>query len=241
MIAGLLAISGLLAACGEDTTDSDVISKKNSHEDDVSINEDKTFDATELYVQKPIIYIYPEQETDVTVDLTLKNGEFTCVYPKALEKDEACNSIEWEVTAYPDGTLVSKDTGIELYSLYWEGKEVHTADFSTGFCIKGENTADFLNTTLRKLGLNSKETEEFILYWLPKLQKNKYNIISFDTNSYNDSAELNIIPTPDNIIRVMMNYKAADNYIDIPEPNIDTPDRNGYTVVEWGGTEFTEQ
>ena len=31
------------------------------------------------------------------------------------------------------------------------------------------------------LGLNENESEEFIIYWLPKLEANKYNLIRFQT------------------------------------------------------------
>ena len=31
------------------------------------------------------------------------------------------------------------------------------------------------------LGLNDREAEEFIVYWLPKLEENKYNLIRFET------------------------------------------------------------
>ena len=31
------------------------------------------------------------------------------------------------------------------------------------------------------LGLNEREAEEFIIYWLPKLESNKYNYIRFAT------------------------------------------------------------
>mgnify|MGYP000096168363 FL=1 len=46
---------------------------------------------------KPVIYLYPEAETDVTVTLDY-DGELTCVYP-------VMNGNSWMVTASPDGTL----------------------------------------------------------------------------------------------------------------------------------------
>ena len=49
---------------------------------------------------KPVIYLYPEKETDVEVVLDYA-GELTCVYPEYNGK--------WEVTAFPDGTLIGKN------------------------------------------------------------------------------------------------------------------------------------
>ena len=40
---------------------------------------------------------------------------------------------------------------------------------------------------LAKLGLTERESEEFIIYWLPKLEKNKYNYIRFATKEEIDT------------------------------------------------------
>ena len=45
-----------------------------------------------------------------------------------------------------------------------------------------------------------------------------------------------ITPTPDTIIRVLMEYKPINSKIDIKEQKLKTPKRKGFTVVEWGGT-----
>lgn len=103
---------------------------------------------------KPVIYLYPEAETDISVNLDL-DGELTCTYP---DYDDG-----WQVTASPDGTLKDKNRKIYNY-LYWEGKADTEYDFSKGFCVKGEDTAEFLEEALYKLGLNRKEANEFIVY-----------------------------------------------------------------------------
>ncbi|MEI3400922.1 MAG: hypothetical protein V8R51_00505 [Clostridia bacterium] len=43
---------------------------------------------------------------------------------------------------------------------------------------------------------------------------------------------------PDTLIRVLMQYKPLDKYMEVKEQELVTPDRNGFTVVEWGGTEI---
>jgi hypothetical protein len=37
-----------------------------------------------------------------------------------------------------------------------------------------------------------------------------------------------------------MTYKALDEPIDIEEQQLETPVREGFTVVEWGGTEIND-
>ena len=162
------------------------------------------------------------------------NGELTCTYPKYN------NETGWNVTAYPDGTLVNKE-GQEYNYLYWEGLTNADWDMSTGYCVKGEDTAKFLEVKLAELGLNRKEANEFIVYWLPQMETNKYNLIAFQTDAYTEAAKLNVEPTPDSIIRVFMVYKSLGEYIDIEAQEFDVPKREGFTVVEWGGTEVTNR
>lgn len=179
----------------------------------------------EYLVYKPVIYLYPESETDVEVILDYA-GELTCVYPEYDGK--------WEVTAFPDGTLVD-GTGLEYNYLYWEGVGGISPDFSEGFCISGEDTARFLEASLAKLGLNRREANEFVVYWLPQMQVNKYNLISFQFENYCEAAELTVTPAPDTIIRVFMSWKPLEEKIDIVPQELLSTERHGFTLVEWGG------
>ena len=54
----------------------------------------------------------------------------------------------------------------------------------------------------------------------------------------NDNMQLNITPSPDSIIRIVMEFKALDKEINVKEQILQTPQRNGFVVVEWGGTEI---
>ncbi|MBR5273441.1 MAG: hypothetical protein IKU25_08665 [Clostridia bacterium] len=181
-----------------------------------------------MVYDKPVIYLYPEKKTDVTVTLDL-DGRLTCTYP--------AYDSGWTVTASPDGTLTDKNGQTYNY-LYWEGETSVQYDLSKGFCVKGEDAAQFLETALFELGLNRREANEFIVYWLPLMEQNPYNIISFQSDVYTDSARLEINPEPDTLIRVFMAWQASDDFVDIPAQDLSTPERVGFTVVEWGGTEI---
>jgi len=64
------------------------------------------------------------------------------------------------------------------------------------------------------------------VYWLPKLEKNKYNYIRFASNEeIEENMPLEINPNPDTIIRVMMTFKALDNPIKVEEQKLKTPAR----------------
>lgn len=179
--------------------------------------------------RKPVIYLYPlEDNTMIDVSLELNDAELTCTYPKYNDG--------WSVVADRDGLI--KTGGKEYNYLYWEGKSYGHSDIEQGFCVKGSDTAEFLEEKLSELGLNRREANEFIVYWLPLMEQNEYNVISFDTAEYENHYKLNVNPKPDSLIRVFMTWYAADEKIDIEPQTITTPTREGFTVVEWGGSEI---
>ena len=176
---------------------------------------------------KPVIYLYTEQETEVTVKLDY-SGTLTATYPEYNDG--------WTVTAQPDGTLTDS-SGKSYNYLFWEGKTNTEYDFSKGFCVAGEDTAEFLENALSQLGLTRREANEFIVFWLPRMQKNEYNLIAFQDKAYTDSAVLDISPQPDSVLRVFMAWKSLDKAVYIEPQEFDSFQRSGFTVVEWGGCE----
>ena len=177
-------------------------------------------------MDKPVIYLYPEEKTDVSVQLDY-DGTLTCTYPAYRDG--------WTVTALPDGTLTDS-SGQSYNYLYWEGKCRAEYDFSHGFCVTGSDTAAFLEDALAQLGLTRREANEFIVYWLPLMQDNPYNLITFQTDRYTQTARLSIDPAPDTLLRIFMVWKPLDNAVDIAPQTLTAPERSGFTVVEWGGS-----
>ena len=181
---------------------------------------------------KPIVYLDPEAETDVNVTLGYPES-VTHAYPKY--------DGSWRVRALPDGTLTDLKTGRELYSLYYENvSAVPLPQTGEGFVVRGEDTAAFLEEKLALLGLTDREAEEFIVYWLPRLEDNAWNYIRFATPA-ELAAEmpLTIEPKPDTLIRVLMLWRVLDGPIEVAEQPLETPTRTGFTAVEWGGTEIS--
>lgn len=176
---------------------------------------------------KPVIYLYPEQETEVEVRLDYR-GRLTVTYPEYRDG--------WRVTAKPDGTLTDAD-GNEYSYLFWEGESGAEYDFSEGFCVRGHDTAEFLCEKLSLLGLTPREYNEFIVYWLPKMKGNPYNVISFQREAYTERAALTVSPAPDTVLRVFMAYYPSETPVTIPAQTLTPTKRNGFTLVEWGGAE----
>jgi hypothetical protein len=208
----LIILTLSLAACGGD--------KKES----------KKTNPAEETMGKPVIYLYPTAEQKTSVKLNLK-GTLTTTYPDYKEG--------WNVIASPQGEIINLEDNREYSYLFWEGIAKDTKwDLSKGYVVEGKDSKDFLQHKLGELGLSPKEYNEFIVYWLPRMENNKYNLITFQDKVYEDLSKLNISPSPDSILRVYMVFKPLNEYISIDEPNINHFQRKGFTVVEWGGTEI---
>ena len=180
---------------------------------------------------KPVIYLYPEKEMPVTVKLDY-DGVLTSTYPAYHDG--------WRVTAAPDGTLTDAQ-GQQYNYLYWEGLSEQEYDFSRGFCIRGEDTTAFLETALAQLGLNRREANESIIYWLPQMEGNPYNLISFQTDAYTAHAALTVTPQPDSMLRVFMAWKPLRAPVELPAQELPAFSRSGFTVIEWGGARIPDK
>jgi len=185
--------------------------------------------ANEVREEKPVIYLYPISEQKVTVKLNY-NGKLTCTYPEY--------NNGWNVLAYPDGKIINIEDNKEYSYLFWEGESEVKWDMTKGFVVKGEDTKNFLQEKLSLMGLIPKEYNEFIVYWLPKMQNNKYNLIKFAEEEYEKLAPLEITPKPDSVQRVFMVYKQLNKAIEVDVQELKPFKREGFTVIEWGGTEI---
>lgn len=179
--------------------------------------------------EKPVIYLYPTVKQDVQVILNYK-GVLKHTYPKYSNQG-------WTVTAEPNGTLWDKN-GQEYYALFWEGTPYQLIIPQDGFVVSGKESAAFLEEKLAYLGLNRREANEFIMYWLPRLEGNPYNLIHFAGEQYLEQAELIITPKPESMIRVMMLTQPLNSKLNFPLQDLSSLKkiRKGFTIVEWGGS-----
>jgi len=179
---------------------------------------------------KPVIYLYPEKTTDVSVQVDV--DKFTKTIPEY-------GRTGWTVKASPDGSLYNYTDGKTYPYLFWEGQDNDGMTLTKGFSVKRENLDKFLSTSLSKLGLNSQEIKDFKEFWVKRMLDNKepYFLISFlGTNEFNKIAPLSITPVPTTLIRVFMYYQPMTVESKLPEQKLSSIERKGFTVIEWGGT-----
>lgn len=174
---------------------------------------------------KPILYLYPEEETKVRVDFE-DESKLVTTYPRFKD--------EWKVIAKPNGDL--DVDGKYYYALYWDEKMDENIKFDEGFYVDKDNAISFLEDKLSYIGLNDRERNEFIMYWLPILEKNEHNLVKFIlTDERQEQNELIIEPKPDSLLRVSIVIKKVDGKVNIKKQQLERFNRNGFVAVEWGG------
>ena len=181
---------------------------------------------------KPVIYLYPTKEEVVNVKIAPQGG-----FTKTDPSYDSADGSGWTVNAQPNGTLTNIADGKMYPYLFWEGgKDGITPTPVQGFVVAKADIASTLNVKLAIFGLNDQERKDFIAFWTPRLSQAPYYFITFDPRSDIDrTAPLTITPTPDTIIRVLMDYKPLAAPISVIPLQITPTTRVGFTVVEWGG------
>jgi hypothetical protein len=175
---------------------------------------------------KPVIYLYPETTTKVSVvvgaDVTISDP----LYPASGWRD---------VLAHPDGSLVYQS---KIYdSLFWEGNgHGRYPSITSGVVVARAEAPTVIRRQLTELGLNTKESNDFMEFWGNKIPDAPYvRLTWFGTEELNRLAPLRITPKPDTLIRVFLDMSGLERPISIPAQKLTSSPRRGFTVVEWGG------
>lgn len=180
-------------------------------------------------IAKPILYLYPTKKMNVTVSFQ---------HPEYLETTYPKFKGKWEVEALSNGDLYDRN-GKYYYALYWDEKKVHSVSFEEGFYVEDKDAINFLENKLSYIGLNDKERNEFIMYWLPILEKNKKSLVYFELTEERESYnKLLISPKPDSMLRIVIHIKKVDQKINIKKQSLTKFKRSGFSAVEWGGTTY---
>ncbi|MEA3476510.1 MAG: hypothetical protein U9R23_08760 [Candidatus Cloacimonadota bacterium] len=174
--------------------------------------------------RKPAIYIYPEEERKFQVKLILKNGT-------RITKSIPEYNSGWDVFVEKSGRIDSK-----YDYLFYEASIKIMPELSSGWCISQKNLKNKLNSLLLKVGLNQKEINEFLDYWLNILKDyNYYKIYPLFNEQIDYYVELKINPKPKTIFRMRFFFQGCKNFEELPSPQINDFVREGTTVIEWGG------
>jgi hypothetical protein len=208
---------------------------------------------------KPVIYLYPTKTTDINLKFDSKM-QLDVDIPKYSE------AKGWNVRAEPNGQLQDLQTDLtdckqfessngkpkfgQEYALqscvqnnypyiYWAGNTSQPyPQINSGFVVSKQDLEATLKSKLSYIGLNQKEINDMLEYWLPQmLNKNKpyYRFSLIQTQQLDKLFPMTITPKPDSSIRVFLDWQELDTPIQITEQQLVAETRNGYTMIEWGG------
>jgi hypothetical protein len=181
-------------------------------------------------IAKPAIYFYPTFPTQVTASVS--SDELFI----ASEPDVGLVSpAVWKFTAYPDSVLVAG--GRQYPYLFYETTYLgRKFPLSYGWSVPYGQLPSVLDYRLKQLGLNDAERKEFLAYWTARLQYSPYYSVYVIPQSEIDSKlRLSVSPKPDTVIRVLIGFRPTAEEEKLVAPITETPQRKGFTVVEWGG------
>jgi len=173
-------------------------------------------------VKKPAVYLYPAENMNVSVKVEV-NGKLTLTEPPYENG--------WNVSATPEGLIDNK-----YDYLFYEANLNKIELPEEGWIVEFKNLEKWLDEYLPQLGLNTKEKDQFKEYWLKNLRKSKYYEIKLlDKKFLEDNMKLIISPEPQSVLRLNFYFKPVSEDRKITHPVITKFDRDGFTVVEWGG------
>lgn len=206
---------------------------------------------------KPVIYLYPNQPTDVSIRF---------LQPMSFDTNIPTYHKQWFVKAFPNGRLTdlqpqytdcnafdTNKIGSEYAKtsclnndypyLYWSGNTIGVAypqNIDEGWYVKKEELNNFFLNKLSEIGLNKNETIDMMQYWLPQLllKNSPYYKISFLTTKQMDKLiPMDVKPRPNSILRIFLDFTPLPKLPEKPiKPQIFNKfERKGFALVEWGG------
>ena len=172
--------------------------------------------------EKPAVYLYPEKDMQVNVSVGV-NGLIIKSIPEY--------NTGWRVYTTPDGRIDNRYDYLFYEVLLFQPEKPHA-----GWVVAYDELENWFDTKLPEMGLNSKESSDLKEYWLNRLPKSDYYQIGLLSESYLEkNMLLSVTPAPRTVIRRMLYFKPLKTKISLNEPAIETKERRGFTVVEWGG------
>ncbi|MEO9533267.1 MAG: hypothetical protein ABJG68_10035 [Crocinitomicaceae bacterium] len=188
----------------------------------------------EIMVRKPVMYLYADQNIEGSIKIK-PQGELTFSYP-TYDKS-------WEFELKEDQLLVGNQ---EYPYLFWEAK---TDDLNykfnkisiEGAIVKTSELTSFFETKLKEMGLNAIEMTDFITYWVPALSEKEFCFIQFLVDEDYDSeiCSLEMNPAPESSKRIFLLASPLDSPdvgLKVIRQDLSSFERNGLTLVEWGGS-----
>lgn len=181
--------------------------------------------APQVECGKPVVYLYPQESTKVTVKVGAN-----------VTKSDPTYNNGWTAIANPDGKL---EIGQMVFPyLYWEGEGLGKYPVvKSAKVVARSDVEKTVKEDLAYIGLNAQEIKDFNEFWIPKMPDSPYvRMTWFQNDELDKLAPLAITPKPQSTIRVFLDYQpTSKSETEYPSQKLKQYQRNGFTAVEWGG------
>jgi hypothetical protein len=141
----------------------------------------------------------------------------------------------WSVFALPNGTMITSAGLLDKITYDYAAPVTIPSE---GYVVPRTQLTDLLTTYATTLGLNPRESSDFISHW-EKTVPTTYPYIFVSHYQGKEAQEilpLDIEPKPDTLLQVVMIFKPLSTLYTLPsKPILPFPPRAGFTAVEWSG------
>jgi len=178
----------------------------------------------EAIALKPNIYLYPDSEQNVEVELSFPCGG-------QIDVSEPLYGDGWDVNIKTDGTVDDK-----YGFLFYESTQPDKFQYREGWVVAQNELSVFFSEKLHQMNFNATEINDFIDYWIPMFKDAEYYQIYPQFNQEIDPvAALSITPEPASVFRLWFCVKESKTAsLEIDTPELPVINRDGFEVVEWG-------
>ena len=179
---------------------------------------------TTIVAYKPNIYLYPTEELQLRLELHFPlGGELIASIPEY--------GSGWEISVDETGLID------ESYSfLFYESIQPDVWQKSFGWVVKKSELEPFFRNNLFNYGFRGNEIDDFIEYWVPRLEDYEFYSIFPQTNETIDRViEFHASQVPDQLLRLFYLIKGYNEPgEELNAPVIQAFKREGFYVCEWG-------
>jgi len=181
-------------------------------------------DTSMVVVREPNIYLYPKTSSTVSVKLLFPLG----------------GAIIQSVPPYVNEWVVEVDSSGKINQQYnyliYESQTPDAYQYNFGWLLSRDTLSSFFRSNLFTIGFSEQEAADFTSYWIPKLSDHSFYLVYPQfAGDIEKVIQLNVSPTPDNIIRLFYVIIGSENNEVQPiVPSLPKFNRNGFVVAEWG-------
>ena len=174
--------------------------------------------------RKPNIYIYPEEDAELTIKIDFPNGGRVTVSDPDYNQG-------WDISVSSAGVIDDKYT-----FLFYECKTPNLCQYDEGWVVDREALSSFFESNLHELNFRDHELTDFLDYWIPRLNtSDKYIIYPQYSDILEEMSRIKCTPSPLNINRICYVIRKFSSELSRPkEPATRMFDRAGFHIMEWG-------